>query len=102
MAGEVAISMSQLQELVGDVRKTKRARVVHLADGVVAVIKPEKSPVTRRAERRAPKSAGSRQTVYSLESAFGSVPIPPHLKGKDIEAIIQDAKDDYAERLARD
>jgi uncharacterized protein (DUF433 family) len=40
---------------------------------------------------------------YTLEQAYGSgsVPTPPHLKGKDIDEMIREAKEERAERLMR-
>lgn len=97
MAGEVAIGMSQLQAVVSEVRKTKKTQTVHLADGVVAVVKPEKRPATYRPERRLPKTTASRRKTYSLESAFGAV------KGsggpRDFDQMIREAKDERADRF---
>lgn len=38
---------------------------------------------------------------YTLEQVFGSVPTPPHLRGKDIEEMIREAKEERAERMTQ-
>jgi hypothetical protein len=90
----------ELRRVAEEVRKTRRPQTLRLADGVVAVVKPERKATTRKAPRRLTPT--DYPTTYTLESAFGSVPTPPHLKGKDIEEILREAKEDYAERIARD
>lgn len=102
MTAEVSINMNQLKELVYEVQQTQRSQTLHVADGVVAVFMPAKEPRASHTARRMKKSTAGQQPSakrYTLESAFGSVPTPPHLQGKDIEEIIRDAQDDYAERL---
>lgn len=96
MQAELSINLHQLQEMVAKVRKTKRSETVRLADGVIAVVKPEwqSSPKPKRRVI----SADGAPTTYTLETAFGSVPTPSQLKGKDIDEIIRAAKEEHAEQ----
>lgn len=104
MTAEVSIDMNQLKELVYEVQKTQRSQTLQVADGVVAVFIPAKEATVSHTSKRMKKADAGRQAPakrYTLESAFGSVPTPSHLRGKDVEEIIRDARDDYAERLMR-
>jgi hypothetical protein len=100
MAGEYpSIDIShdpELLQVVEEVRKTKKAQTVQIAEGVVAVVKPGKQPAHRRSPRQRPSGALSSRTV---EEVFGAVPTPPHLHGKDIDEMIREAKEERAGRL---
>ncbi len=79
MSAEVPLNLSQLQQLVDEVHKTKKAQTVRLADGVVAVVKPEPKATTRKAKRGTHATAGAREkypTVASLAGAAGKLPRP--------------------------
>lgn len=87
----------ELRRLAEEVRKTRKAQTVKLADGVVAVVKPE--TLTRhRAKRQAAPPSLSLRTV---EDVFGAVPTPRHLKGKDIDEMIREAKEERTGRPSR-
>lgn len=88
----------ELQRLADEVRKTRRPQTRRLADGVVAVVKPEKHAGPRKGKARLGRVALSPMT---LEEVFGSVPTPPHLRGKDIDEMIREAKDEHADRIMR-
>ena len=88
MATEMSINMRQLEELVHEVQKTKRPQKLRVADGVVAVFMAERQPAARKTKPRRADHPELPKTM-TLEQAFGSVPTPAHLKGKDIEEIIQ-------------
>jgi hypothetical protein len=98
MASELSINISQLQELATEVQKTKKPQTVQLADGVVAVVKPEQKPAPRKTKRLQAPSSLSR---LSLEDVFGAVPTPAHLRGRDIDEMIREAKDERADRLLK-
>lgn len=100
MASDMSIDFGQLQELVNEVRKTKKSRTVHLADGVIAEVKLERKAAARKAVRATP--ALILPSSFTLESARGSVPTPPHLKGRDIDEIIREAQEEHAERIVRE
>ena len=99
MAGEYpSIDISrdpQLLQLAEEMRKTKKAQTVQIADGVVAVVKPGKTSAHRRSPRQRPSSLSSR----TVEEVFGAVPTPPHLQGKDLDEMIREAKEERAQRL---
>lgn len=48
MTAQIAISMSQLQELVNEVQKMQRAHILQVADGVVVVVKPQRKPAPKK------------------------------------------------------
>ncbi len=96
MSAEIAITLSRLQELVDEVQRTKRSRTVNLSADVMAVLKPS-IPAKRRVKLLLPGPAQPINT-FTLEEVFGSVPIPPHLRGKDIDDVIREAKEERAER----
>ena len=85
----------ELMQLAEEVRRTKQARTVQIAEGVVAVVKPGKMSAQRRAPRQRPTPLSPR----TVEEVFGAVPTPPHLHGKDIDEMIREAKEERAERL---
>src|SRR6266566_2560676 len=100
-----AIDISRNQALVKlaeEVSKTKKAQTIRLSDDVIAVVKPEKRGGPGKAQRRGTKTRSRLPTTYTLESAFGSVPTPPELQGKDIDEIIREAKEERAEQLMRE
>lgn len=98
MAAEMAINLSQLQELVGEVQKTQQAQTVRLADGVVAVVKPERPPVSRKAAPAAAPRPG-RAKAYTLEEVFGVV---ADTGGpRDFDQMIREAKEERADHLLR-
>jgi hypothetical protein len=92
----------ELVKLAEEVSKTKKAQTIRLSDDVIAVVKPEKRGDPGKARRRGATTESSLPTTYTLESAFGSVPIPPQLQGKEIEEIIREAKEEHAERVMRE
>lgn len=96
MSAEVSVDLHQLQQLVDEVQKSKQAQTIRLADGVVAVVKPEQKPAPRKAKRQRAISSLSR---LSIEDVYGAVPTPAHLRGKDIDKMIREAKDERAERF---
>lgn len=96
MSAEVTFNPSRLQQLVDEVRKTKQAQSIRLADGVIAVVKPEQKPTTRKAKRPRASSFLSR---LSIDDVYGAVPTPPHLQGRDIDVMIREAKEERAERF---
>ena len=96
MSAEVSVDLHQLQQLVDEVQKSKQAQTIRLADGVVAVVKPEPKPTPRQAKRRAASTSLSR---LSVEDVYGAVPTPAHLRGKDIDEMIREAKEERAERF---
>ncbi len=103
MSAELSLSVDQLQAMVDQVQQTQKPRRVRLADDVVAVVMPEKlqhgrARSLRRPRRLLPGPAEPPRT-FTLESAFGSVPTPPQAQGKSIEDIIDDAKEEHAERI---
>lgn len=98
MTADIAISMNQLQELIDEVRKTQRAHTLQVADGVVAVVKPQRKPAPKKVKR---PRASSTLSHLSIEDVFGSVPTPPHLRGRDIDEMIREAKDERAERFLK-
>ncbi len=96
MSAEVSVNLHQLQQLVDEVQKSKQAQTIRLAEGVVAVVKPEPKATARQTKRRRASAPLSR---LSVEDVFGSVPIPPHLRGRDIDEMIREAKEERAERF---
>lgn len=79
MSAEVSIDFSQLQQLVDEVQKTKQSQTVRLADGVVAVVKPDRKAVERKAKRSRTTVKGldqKYQTIASLAGAAGTLPRP--------------------------
>lgn len=52
MASSVSVNVDQLQELVNEVRRTKRAQTLRLADDVIAVVMPERLQDVKNAKRR--------------------------------------------------
>jgi hypothetical protein len=86
----------ELKQLAEEVRRTKKAQTVQIAEGVVAVVKPGKPAAQRRSPRQRPSSSLAARTV---EEVFGAVPTPPHLHGKDLDEMIREAKEERAERL---
>ena len=99
MSVDMSISLSRLQELVDEVQRTKRPRTVDLGANVVAVLKPA-TRAKRRVKRLLPGLAEPANT-FTLEEAFGSVPTPPELHGKDVDDMIREAKEERAERLVK-
>lgn len=101
MSAEISISANQLQAMVDQVQRTKKPRRVRLTDDVVAVVMPEKPQRSRVRGARRPKpllpGPAEPPHTFTLESAFGSVPTPPRVRGKDIEEIIDEAKEEHAE-----
>lgn len=96
MSAEVSFNLSRLQQLVDEVQRTKQAQTIRLADGVVAVVKPEPKPTARQAKRRRTSASLS---PMSIEDVYGAVTTPAHLRGRDIDEMIRDAKDERAERF---
>ena len=81
MTAEIAISMNQLQELIDEVRKTQRAHTLQVADGVVAIVKPQQKPTPKKVKR---PQASPALSHLSIEDVFGAVPTPPqalHIRG---------------------
>ena len=103
MSAETPISSNQLQATVDQVQRTQKSRHVRLTDDVVAVVMPEKARRGRVRGARRPKQLlpgpAEPPHTFTLESAFGSVPTPPHVQGKDSEQIIDEAKEEHAERI---
>ena len=85
-----------LLRLAREVRATRQPRVLRTGGEDVAVIMPLPTPAKRRSRRAqtAPEQGTSRFTV---ETAAGSV--GPPTRTEDIEGMIQDAKEERAERL---
>jgi hypothetical protein len=98
MSAGLPLTVHRLQELVDEVKKTKKARTLHLADGVVAVIKPAREPVKPRESKPSPAAL----SPLTVEEVFGSVPTLAHLKGADIDEMIHEAKGERATRLLQD
>ena len=101
MATEMSITYGQLQELVSEVRKTQKPHTVHLADGVVAVVKPDKQQTSQQRERPGRKTASKQpaRKTYTLESAYGAV---ADIGGpRDFDQMIREAKDERADRLLK-
>lgn len=96
MSAEVSVNLSELQQLVDQVQKSKQAQTIRLADGVVAIVKPEPTPALRKSTRQRAAAPLSR---LSVEDVFGSVPTPAHLRRRDIDEMIREAKDERAERF---
>jgi hypothetical protein len=90
-----------LLKLAEEVRKTKKARTVRLTEGVIAVVKPERTADRRRRERRA-QPAQTSQTptkAYTLESAYGAV---ADAGGpRDFDQMVREAKEERADRLLK-
>lgn len=98
MATEVSISLSQLQDLVNDVQQSQHQRTIRLAEGVVAVVKPERKPAKRSS---GPQLSVQRLSSLSIEDVYGAVPTPLHLQGRDIDEMIREAKDDRLDSFLR-
>jgi hypothetical protein len=90
-------TVPDLAELAEEVRRTKRAKTVQIAEGVVAVVKPGKPAAQRKAARQRSTPLSPR----TVEEVFGSVPTPPHLQGKELDELIREAKEERAERVMR-
>lgn len=90
--------MPDLAELAEEVHRTNRPRVLRRADEEIAVI----APITRPRKQHRPVAKRGGTPYYTLEQAFGAVPIPPHLKGKSLEDISDIAKEDYVDRITRE
>lgn len=88
----------ELLKLAEEVQKTNRPRVLRRADEDIAVITPIAKPAKRR-WHASPSQSGIPH--YTLEEVFGSVETPPHMKGKDIDEMIREAKEERAERMMR-
>lgn len=99
MVHELSIDMTSLEKLAEEVSKTKQPRTIGIRADVVAVLKP--APSARRARKRIKADVGASES-FTLEQAFGAVPTPPHLEGKSLEEISDLAKEDYADRIARE
>jgi len=100
MASEMIVNFGQLQELVNEVQKTKKTHTVQLADGVVAVVKPDEQPAPSRSEGQVRKHTPSRRKAaknYTLESAYGAVADSDG--PRDFDQMIREAKDERADRL---
>lgn len=95
-----ASQVPELRRVADEVRRTRRAQTLHLADDadVVVVIKPRKGTASRKDKIHRGSGALSSLT---LEEVFGAVPTPPHLRGKDIDEMIREAKDEHAEHVMR-
>src|SRR5213082_413245 len=91
-----------LVKLAEEVSKTKKAQTIRLSDDVIAVVKPEKRGGPGKAKRWGTTTRSPLPTTYTLESAFGSVPTPSELQGKDIDEIIREAKEEHTEQLRRE
>ena len=91
-----------LSDLVDEVRRTNRPRVLRRANEDVAVISPihKQSKQTKQKNRGLALSAAGIPR-YTLEQVFGSVPTPPHVRGKDIEEMIREAKEERAARMMK-
>lgn len=87
-----------LLELAKEVQRTKRPRVLRHADKDIAVIAPITPPVSKKHHQPVPPSSKGIPR-YTLEQVFGSVPTPPHMQGKDIDEMIQEAKEERVERM---
>lgn len=98
MAAESSIDLSQLRAAVEHVQKTQKAQSVRLAEGVIAVVQPEKQPAARRSARDEQHGARRRGAkTYTLESAYGAV---ADTGGpRDFDQMIREAKDERADRL---
>jgi hypothetical protein len=92
----------ELLKLAEEVRKTKKARTVKLTEGVIAVVKPERTGDRRQPGRRAHPDQARRQTpakAYSLESAYGAV---ADAGGpRDFDQMIRQAKEERVDRLLK-
>jgi hypothetical protein len=92
---------SELLKLAEEVRKTKKARTVKLTEGVIAVVKPERTGDCRRPKRRGQPAQTSQMPTkaYTLESAYGAV---SDAGGpRDFDQMVREAKEVRADRLLK-
>ena len=97
---ETEVDQQGTEAVVDEVRKTRQSQTVRLANGVVAVIKPERKPAAHRAKRT--RAAGKEPalkypTIASLAGAAGSLPRP--LSWQEIHEIAWE--DHVLEKLGR-
>ncbi len=95
------ISVPSLADVAEEVRRTNQPRVLRRADEDVAIISPIGKTAKRPRGRRLLPGPVEPASALTLEQVFGSVETPPHLQGKDIDAMIQEAKEERVERLLR-
>jgi hypothetical protein len=91
----------ELLKLAEEVRKTKKARTVKLTEGVIAVVKPERTGDRRRPGRRTQPAQTSQMPTkaYTLESAYGAV---ADAGGpRDFDQMVREAKEERADRLLK-
>jgi hypothetical protein len=91
----------ELLKLAEEVRKTQKAQTVKLTEGVIAVVKPERTGERRRPGRRTqPVQTSQAPTkAYTLESAYGAV---SDAEGpRDFDQMVREAKDERADRLRK-